>query len=366
MNIVIAAGGTGGHINPGILIAKRILKENSKAKITFIGTQNGLEKTLIPKEGFDIRFINISGFKRKLTLKNLLVLKNLVFSLYETKIILKELKPDLVIGTGGYVCGPVLYIAKSFKIPTVIHESNALPGITTKFLTTRVDKVLVGFNDAIKRLDNRENVICTGNPVKETLNSFDKNNVRQSLGIQNDRPILLVFGGSQGAKKINDAIVDLIIRNRGDLGYNLIFCPGPKNYDNVTNQVSKIENIKNVKIFPYIYNMDEVMAASDLVISRSGALTISELCASGTPSILIPLASAAENHQEYNARALEKSSAAKVVLEKELSARYIEKQINSIINDQKVLETMSTNAKSMVKENAIEKIYNEIKEYLFK
>lgn len=210
MNVIIAAAGTGGHINPGIAIANKIKKENKNAKITFIGTMRGLENDLVPRAGYELERIEAYGINRKISMQNIKNIFKTINSFKETKKIIKKLKPDIVIGTGGYICGPVISVAHKYKIPTILHESNAYPGVTVKLLSNKVDTVLVGFEDAKKRLPKARKIVVTGTPTKlEKIDVDDrlKENLKEQLNIKNNLPIVLVFGGSQGAKSINNAIL---------------------------------------------------------------------------------------------------------------------------------------------------------------
>lgn len=356
MKALIAAGGTGGHINPGIAIAN-MLKEKG-FDIVFIGTEKGLETDLVPKAGFEIRLIHAAGLKRKITFENIKVLFTMRKGIEECKKIIDEEKPDIVIGTGGYVTAPLMSAAIKKKIPTMIHESNALPGKTTKLFAKKVDCVAVGFEEAIKKLPNGKHVVCTGNPTRMKKN-LDKKAIQEKLGIV--RPLLLVFGGSQGAKKLNEVMVKLINENKfGD--YNVIYATGAKHYDKIISQIKNIP--ENVKIERYIYNMEEVMNASDLLLCRSGALTISEISVIGVASILIPFPYAAENHQYYNAKALENVEAGVIIEEKDLEAENLLNRINELMKDKEKLRQMGENALQIGNPNAINKVEEEIKNLL--
>ena len=237
MNILIAAGGTGGHINPGIAIANMLKEKNHNVK--FIGTERGLEKDLVPKAGFDIKYIHAEGIHRGFSLKNFSTFINLQKGINECKEIIKEEKADLVIGTGGYVTAPLMIAGLKLKVPTFIHESNALPGKTTNWLSRKVDCIAVGFEDAKLKLLNAKNVVFTGNPTKITGN-LNKNVMKEKLGIK--KKLVLVFGGSQGAKKINDTMIEIINENK-ELDYQVIYATGPKNYDEVIHALMYEDNV---------------------------------------------------------------------------------------------------------------------------
>lgn len=350
MNIIIAAGGTAGHINPGIAIAQELKKRDSSARITFIGTDYGLEKELVPKAGFDIKLIHSRGLSKNLVKLAKSAWYNLI-GIKESYSLLKEINPDVVIGMGGYVCAPVLFVAKKFlHIPVFIHESNAIAGKTNKFIGKFADGIAVGFEVAKKEFNNK-NVIVTGNPVRKDFIGVEK-------VFNSSKKKIVIFGGSQGARNINNAVTDLILSGISD--YNILYATGQKQYDSVIEKVGKVNS--NIKIVPYIENMSEELKDADLVISRSGALTVTELCTMGVPAILIPLATAAENHQEFNAKVMEKVGACKIVLDKDCNADNLEKSIEEMLS--KDSKQISEKAKKIMKLNACEEVYNMIKMYL--
>ena len=367
MNVIIAAAGTGGHINPGIAIANKIKQENKNAKITFIGTIRGLENDLVPRAGFDLERIEAYGINRKLSIQNFKNMLKTLHSYKEAKKIVKKLKPDIVIGTGGYICGPVMSAARKLDVPTILHESNAYPGIAVKVLSGKVDTVLVGFEDARKRLPKAKKVVVSGTPTKLKkieLTIPQKENLKKELKIKNDLPIVLVFGGSQGAKSINEALLG-IIRNKLNEQYHIIWAVGQNQYNVVKEELEhdklNINNIKNITIVPYIYNMQEVMNLSNLIVARSGAMTITEVSIVGKPAIFIPFPYATENHQEYNARVLADIGAAKIILDKDLNTKVLNRQILEIIENKDLQKQMGEIAQKAAVKDVEDKIYNEIK-----
>ena len=281
-----------------------------------------------------------------------------------------EFKPDVVIGTGGYICGPVFSAAISKKIPTVLHESNAYPGKAVKMFAKKVDLVLVGFADAKKKLEEAKKVVITGTPTKIrkiSVTEERKKEILKELGIKNQLPIVLIFGGSQGAKVINEAVQKLIT-NKLNKNYQIIWATGPKQFDIIKEIFEKenisINNIPNVKVLPYIYNMEEMMNISDLFVCRSGAMTITEIAIVGKPAVFIPLPSMSANRQEDNARVLEKIGAAKIILNKDLTEKNLSEAINEVIDKPHELEEMGNLAHRVAPANVEEKIYHEIKEIL--
>lgn len=361
LKFLIAAGGTAGHINPGISIAKEIKKNNPDAIILFVGTERGFEKDLVQKAGFNIKFINVKGFKRKISFDTLLSVKELFQGMFQSRIIIKEFAPDIVIGTGGYVCGPVLMNASILKIPTIIHEQNAFPGMTNKILSKYVNKVLISFEESRKHFKSN-NLLFTGNPVSDEIRYADRKSSRIKLGIKDNEKMILCYGGSNGAQKINNSIIEYIKKGIGR-DKKIIFGTGKLNYEAVLKELESA-NLANVEVLSYIYNMHEVMAASDVVICRSGAITLSEITCIGIPSILIPSPNVTNNHQEYNARALEKENAAKVILESELQKMDFKEYIEILLNDEKQLTAMAKNSKKIGNRDSNLKIYLEIMELL--
>ena len=368
MRVVIAAAGTGGHINPGIAIANKIKDEEKDSKITFIGTNRGLENDLVPRAGYELKTINAYGIERKITLANLKRLYNTIRSIGEAKKILEKFKPDVVLGTGGYICMPVITAAKKLNIPTLLHESNAFPGVSVKLLAKKTDTVLVGFEDAKSRIPKAKNVVVTGNPTKIkklNLSQEEKNHIKQELGFKDlEKPIVLAFGGSQGAQSINKSLIE-IIKEKKNKDYQLMWAAGPLQYDEIKEELSNcninINNIPNVKIVPYIYNMEEVMNTIDLVVCRSGAMTITEIAIVGKPAIFIPFPYATENHQEYNAKVLANMNAAEIILDKDLNANKLNEEICKIVLDKNKLQEMSINANKVAVNDVENRIYKEIK-----
>lgn len=368
MKAVIAAAGTGGHINPGIAIANKIREKEPTSEIIFIGTDRGLENDLVPRAGYELKQIDAHGINRKLSIENFKNLYLTFRSIGKAKKILRNFKPDIVIGTGGYICVPTVIAAKQLRIPVILHESNAFPGVAIRLFKNTADKILVGFQDAKKRLNNRENIVVTGNPIKLKKINFskeEKEKIINDLGLKTDKPIVLVFGGSQGAQSINRSFME-IIANKKNKKYQIIWAAGANQYEGIREKLNEvnidIEHIENVKIVPYIYNMEEIMNVCDLIVCRSGAMTITEISVVEKPAIFIPFPYATENHQEYNARVLADVGAAKIILDKELNSEVLSTTINEIVNDKKMLTDMSKNSSKVAIYNVEETIYNEIKE----
>ena len=366
MKVIIAAAGTAGHINPGIAIANKIKKEIPNSKIIFIGTIRGLENDLVPRAGYELKTIEAYGIQKRINITNIKNFLKTIKGFSEAKEIIKEEKPDLVIGTGGYICGAVLTAAAKQNIPTMLHESNAYPGLAVRMLAKRTTTIMVGFKEAKEKLTKAKRVVLTGTPTKISNTRIDKDKVKKDLGITNDLPIVLIFGGSQGAKAINDIVLQ-IIKNKlnkilaKNTGKTIEQIEQDTERDYYLNAKEALDYGKNAKIIPYIYNMQEMMAISDLIIARSGAMTITELSIMEKPAIFIPLPSRNANRQEDNARVLEKLNAARVILEEDLSCDKLEETIEQLIVDRKELEQMGKNGAEIAIDNAEDKIFEEIK-----
>lgn len=370
MKVIIAAAGTGGHINPAIAIANKIKEEDKKSDIIFIGTTRGLENSLVPRAGFKLKTIEAYGLSKKISIDNIKKMYRTYKGYGEAKKIIKEFKPDVVIGTGGYICGATILAAHKLGIPTVLHESNSFPGKAIKMLAKKTDTILVSFEDAENRIKNAKKIVFTGTPVKikkMDYNISERKAILKQAGLKEDKPIVLIFGGSQGAKKINETILG-IIKDKKNKEYQVIWATGPKQYDVIKQELEdnniSINNISNFKIFPYIYNMEEIMNISDLIVSRSGAMTITEISNLGKPSILVPLPNVSGNHQLYNAKVLEKIQAAKIILNDELDENKLNGEIEKIVLSKDKMNEMGKNALKASTKDVENKIYNEIKKLI--
>lgn len=367
MRVIIAAAGTAGHINPGLAIANKIKSEEKDSKIIFIGTTRGLENDLVPRAGYELKTIDAYGLSSKISIENIRNMYKTFKGYGEAKKIIKEFQPDIVIGTGGYICGATISAAHSLGIPTMLHESNAFPGKAIKMLANKTDTVLVSFEDAIARIKKAKNIVFTGTPVKivnKKYSAEEKSNIIKKAGLNQEKPIVLVFGGSQGAKRINDAMLELIKENK-TIDYQIIWATGPKQYDVIKESFEEarinINNIKDIKVIPYIYNMEEIMNVVDIIVSRSGAMTITEISNLGKPSILVPLPNVSHDHQLYNAKALENVGAAKILLNDTLNGKQLNETIKKIASDKNQMEEMGKRALKISTTNATEKIFSEIK-----
>ena len=366
MKVIIAAAGTAGHINPALSIAN-IIKENEKdSEIVFIGTARGLENDLVPRAGYELKTIDAYGLSKEISIDNFKKICKTIKGIGEAKKIVKEFKPDIVIGTGGYICGATVLAAKANKVPVLLHESNAFPGMAIKMLAKKADTILVSFKDAIERIPNCKNVVFTGTPVKIKKQNYsinEKLKIINSVGLNETKPIILIFGGSQGAQKINEALIE-IIEQKKNKNYQIIWATGPKQFEIIKAELDKknidIKDISNCKILPYIYNMEEIENIADVVVARSGAMTITEIANLSKPSILIPLPNVSNDHQMYNAKVLEKVGAAKIIKNNELTGSLLNSEIEKIVLDKEKCLKMGENAYKVSNQNVEEKIYREI------
>lgn len=364
MKVIVSGGGTAGHINPAVAIAKYIQSKNEDAEILYIGTEYGMEKRLVPKEGFNIKYIDVRGFQRKLSLKNIGVALKAYRAIGASKAIIKEFGPDIVIGTGGYVCGPVLKAASQMGIPTIVHEQNVFPGMTVKMLAQKVDTIVTSFDTTQNYLKTKKKIVLTGNPVRPDLLDTPHFVARLKLQVD-DRPLILMMGGSLGSKTMNDAVVE-IVKKFDTSGYNLLVSTGERNYQTVKDQLKGVVVPKNIKIEPYIYNTNIAFSAADLIVCRTGAITISELGAAGKAAILVPSPNVAHNHQEYNARYLAEKGAAVMIKDDELTGEALHNTIMELIGNRERIREMEKNAKLTGITNASEKIYGCVLELLGK
>lgn len=368
MRFLFATGGTAGHINPAIAVASYIKEQYPDSEILFIGTADHMEARLVPNAGFDFKTIKINGFKRSLSPKAIAANIKTVFRLFDSekasKNIIKDFKPDVVIGFGGYVSGPVLQQAVKMKIPCCIHEQNAFPGITNKQLAKKVDKVMLTVEDAVRHLQPKNEVALTGLPVRGELLNKSKTAARIELGIADDKPLVLSFGGSLGARPLNEAMFDIICENADNDSVYHIHSVGTNGKDflekfaeNGFRQTSEgVYKKGNAEVRQYIDNMDTCMAAADLVVGRAGASSLSEIEAMGKASILIPSPYVAENHQYHNAMALVNRNAARILEEKDLTSEALKELINSILSDKSLLCEIEKNAKAMAVTDSRERI----------
>ena len=361
MKVLLSGGGTGGHVYPAIAIANKIKEENPDAEILFVGTEKGIESEIVPKYGYELKTVTVQGFKRKIDFDNVKRVFKLVKGLEQSRRIVKKFKPDVVIGTGGYVSGPVLFNASIGKVPAIIHEQNSFPGVTNKILAKMVTKVLTSFEDSHVRFpeQTRSKLVLTGNPVRKEILIAKKNISRRKLGIQEDKKMVLCYGGSGGSRKINDSM-KVVIRNLVNEDVAFIYATGKNFYDGFMNDISDLQLKPYQRIVPYLEDMASALAACDIVIGSAGAISLAEITALGKPSIIIPKAYTAENHQEYNAKSIESKGAGIAILEKNLTAETLNDTVFKLLGDRELLIDMSNASKEIGKPEAIDIIYKEV------
>lgn len=360
MKIVVSGGGTGGHIYPALALIREIQKESKDAEFLYIGTKKGLESELVTREELPFKSIHITGFQRKLSFENIKTVLRFLKGVRESKKMLKDFKADIVIGTGGYVCGPVVYAAAKLGIPTIIHEQNSVPGLTNKFLSKYVDRIAVCFDEA-KKFFPQNKVVLTGNPRASEVLGQDGIRGRLSVGLKTNLPVVLIFGGSRGAKPINEAVLKSLTE-LGEKPYQVLYVTGDVHFNEVQKEVELIGSPENVIIKPFIHNMPEILAGTDLTVARAGATTLAELTSLGIPSILIPSPYVTNNHQEKNARALSDNGAAELLLEKELTGKRLIEHMDQILMDKQKLTEMKSAAKELGIPDAANRLYKLMQE----
>ncbi|MBQ2603581.1 MAG: undecaprenyldiphospho-muramoylpentapeptide beta-N-acetylglucosaminyltransferase [Acutalibacteraceae bacterium] len=366
MRVIFAGGGTAGHINPALAIAGYLKEKQPDTEILYIGNKGGMEERLVPNAGFKFTSIHVSGFKRSMSPKalkaNIQTVCRAVSATSASKKIIKEFAPDLCIGTGGYVSGPVLKAANELGIPILIHEQNAFPGVANKMLSKKADAVMLAIEDARKHMKEGCNFVVTGNPVRREILLANKMQSRKELGLD-ERPVVLSFGGSLGAQRVNEALAYIIARSGKDGKYQHIHAYGQYGLwfpDLVKKLGTDISKCSNLDIREYIDNMPVCLAAADVVVCRAGAITISEIQAQGKPAVFIPSPNVAENHQYHNAMALVNKKAGEIIEESELTGELLAEKIDKIVSDKDRLAQYSENARKMAIIDANERIYKVI------
>lgn len=371
MKVLLAGGGTAGHINPAIAIAGYIKAQQPDAQILFIGNRDGMEQRLVRQAGFDIESVVITGFRRSLAPKELVHNLNTVrysfASRKRAKEIIRDFKPDICIGTGGYVSGPVILAACNLGIKSVIHEQNAYPGVTNKMLAKSVNRVMLANSDAKARFTDKARFVLTGNPIRPAILAVKHDEAKVRLGLDDSRPIILSFGGSLGAECINKSMAQLIARSAKDKKYYHIHAYGQQGTwmpELLRSMGVETDKCDNLDIRQYIDDMDLCLAACDLVVSRAGAITLSEIQAKGRPAVLIPSPFVAENHQYHNAMSMVNQQAAKLIEQADLSGELLIETVDSMLTDRSVLENYRSNAQRMAITDANERIYQTVMEVL--
>lgn len=363
MKFILTCGGTAGHINPALAVAGRLRELLPDSEFLFIGAEGKMEMQLVPREGYEIKALRITNLRRSLkgaAIKhNLNSVKNVIFSLAEAKRIIKEFKPDAVIGTGGYVCFPVLKAAADMGIPTAVHESNAVPGLTTKMLSKSVDRIMLGFEESRQYYKQPEKLTVTGTPVRGEFARYTRESARRELGIPDGKPLVVSVWGSLGAGHMNDMICGMIPLMDSDCDFRLIHSAGSGYYKKLISRLDETDpgwRAKGADVREYIYDMPRVMAAADLIMCRAGASTISELSYMGKPVIMVPSPNVTNNHQEKNARVLEKAGGARVLLEGEFDPASLLETVEQTLSDRAGLERMAQAMYSLALPDATDRI----------
>ncbi|USG67560.1 undecaprenyldiphospho-muramoylpentapeptide beta-N-acetylglucosaminyltransferase [Brevibacillus ruminantium] len=361
MRVVLTGGGTGGHIYPALAVAKEIARQEPQAAFLYIGSKKGLEAELVPRAGIPFQSVEIAGLKRKLTLDNVKTFWKFLRAVSDSKKMLREYRPDVVIGTGGYVCGPVVYAAAKLGIPTVIHEQNVVPGLTNKFLARYVDRVAVSFEESLSFFPAAKTVL-TGNPRATEVMHGEASAGRDFLGVDADKRIVLIFGGSRGARPINEATLAMIPRMGEFPQSHFVYVTGNVHYETISAAIKELDALPgNLSVFPFVHNMPDLLAATHLLVGRAGASSLAEITALGVPSILIPSPYVTNNHQEKNARGLEKQGAAVVLLENELNGERLFKALASILKDDERWAEMRESSRKLGMPQAATDIYQVMK-----
>ena len=355
MKLLLAGGGTGGHLFPAVALAEMLKSQDAAAQILFVGTKHGLEYRVLPKLGWDLETVNISGFAGKGLMSKMAVIAKLAQSILQGRRILKSFRPDAVIGVGGYASAPLVIAAKTMNLPVLLHEQNAIPGLTNKMLSRWADRVCVAFEQTLKEFTGA-NSFFTGNPLRSGISDCP--------GAGNEPPTLLIFGGSRGARAINAAICAALPQLRGVLPeIKMIHQTGDDDFERV-NDAYQQSGYPEARIEAFITDMSAVYRQADLVVCRAGATTIAELTACGRPSIMIPYPHAAGDHQKANALALVEKQAAIMLEQKDLCTDLLVETISGLLSDRERLQAMATAAKQQGKHDAAETILDICREMI--
>lgn len=355
MKVLVSGGGTGGHIYPALTIIEAIKELEPSAEFLYVGTTKGLEKDIVPRENIPFVTMELLGFERKISIENIKRGFMAFKGLLKAKSIIKDFRPNVAIGTGGYVCGPVLFTASLMGVPSLIQEQNAVAGVTNKILSKVATKIALG-SLAAKKSFPTEKSIYTGNPIRKSITQGEKQSALNKFGFTPKLPALLVTGGSRGAKSINAAMTDVIKSEAEKKRMQILLVTGKYSYneiyETIKQSVPNIENLSHIRIVPYLYNMPEALAMADLVVMRAGAIALAEIAAVAKPAVLIPYPYATGNHQEANARDFVDKKAARMILNRDLSAEILQKNIEEIIFNEELKNNMSANMKLLGKPQA--------------
>lgn len=363
MRVLLTGGGTGGHIYPALAVARRLQEMDPQVDLLYVGTKRGLESTIVPSENIPFKTIKIEGFMRKLNFEgikyNIRSVHLFLRSIGEAKKIIREFNPDVVLGTGGYVSAPICYAASKEGIATVVHEQNSFLGLTNKFLLRYIDHLAISFDDIYEQVKKyQDKIVFTGNPRAQEVNSLNLPMIDHVLGLDVTKPIALIFGGSRGAPKINQAVVEAypILRTRG---YQIIFIPGEEHYEKIVKQLNDISPLSRNSHFvvkPYINHMIDILRNVSVIVSRSGATTIAEITVLGIPSVLIPSPYVTDDHQTKNAQSLVNNEAAILLKEDQLSGKSLLSKIDELMNNADKRDFMSERARELGQPRATDQL----------
>lgn len=359
VRVIVTGGGTGGHIYPALAIAKGLLARDAETQILYVGIRDGMEARLVPEAGIEFAGISGKGLPRRLSLDTIKVIGKSVKAIWETKKLLQQFHPDLVVGTGGYVSGPVVLTAAIFNIPTLLHEQNALPGITNRILAKVVRRVMVTFPESMERFGDKKKLELVGLPVRPEIGQVTRDVGAKKFNLRSDRLTLLVTGGSRGARTLNQAMIEVLsqLAQRSDI--QVIWATGKTTYTETVEALKKrgiFWDRPQWRVLEYLKDMPEALACADIFIGRAGAASLAELLVAGIPSLLIPYPFAAENHQEHNAQALVQAGAAKIILDLELNGERLWKELEGLISQPTLLANMGAAAKTLAQPLALDKI----------
>ncbi len=362
MKVVVTGGGSGGHVYPAIAIADKFREKDPSGEVIYIGYLDGFEKRVVPKAGYELKEIDTRWVDRSSIKELALTAFHVGRGIVQARKVLKEFKPDVIIGTGGYVCFPVIFSGHRLGIPCYIHEQNAFPGLANRQVEKYVKKVFLGFEEGGKYFHDQSKLVYTGNPVRSSFFNADKAEARKKLGFKEDDFVVLSFGGSLGAEAINELALSLTEEMNGKEGQALVFGTGRQYYDDVMNEISRrgIEVSDNIRILNYIDDMESYIASSDLIISRAGALSVAETLVSGKPSILVPSPNVTGNHQYHNAKAVADRGGAILIEEKDIDPEEIKRIVREVSSDPQKLMNMGRSAREIAPDSATDIIYEEV------
>ena len=360
MKIILTGGGTGGHIYPALAVAERLQQLHPDCEILYVGTTRGLENEIVPKRGIPFRTIHAQGLPRKINAAFFKAIKSSADGCLEARKIVKEFQPDVVIGTGGYVCGPVVLAAKMQGIPTMIHEQNAFPGITNKLLARFVDRIMVNFKESGNYFVHKDRITVTGLPVRQEVLTVKKQEGISYFGFSEEKTTLLVSGGSRGARSLNRAMAESYPKLIEDSNLQIIHLTGKLDYEDTLQAIQEaginLADYPQIVVKAYLDEMQYGLAAADYCVGRAGATFLAEITACGIPAILVPYPYAAENHQEFNAKALVDENAALMLLDKDLSADSLSAAIIELYQNTEKRKQMAECSRAIGKPDALDNI----------